>query len=110
MRSLSLWNAKDVIVVANEAEYKAWMAKQSAYYETVVKPTLAASSVTTVESSTSTLFEKTLKSGVALVGALSTGIESKLIAFIDDNAKIVDKETFHYYHLIDYFLKQVNQH
>lgn len=82
---------KDVIVVANEKEYKDWMAKQTSHYETVVKPTLAEK----VEDSKSEgLFEKTLKNGVALVGALTTGIESKLITFIEDNNKMADKETW----------------
>jgi outer membrane protein OmpA-like peptidoglycan-associated protein len=35
-----------------------------------------------------------LKNGVALVGALTTGIESKLITFIEDNNKMADKETW----------------
>ncbi len=85
---------KDVIVVANEAEYKAWMAKQSAYYETVVKPAMLEANAAASSEKTPTLFEKTLKSGAALVGALSSGIESKLISFIDDNTKMVDKETW----------------
>lgn len=31
---------KEVVVVANEAEYKEWMKTQTSYYEAVVKPTL----------------------------------------------------------------------
>ena len=42
----------------------------------------------------SVMYEKTLGSGFKLLGATSTGIESQLVGFIEDNTKVVDKETW----------------
>lgn len=42
----------------------------------------------------STVYDKTLGSGFKLVGATPTGIESQLVTFIEDNTKVVDKETW----------------
>lgn len=42
----------------------------------------------------SVMYQKTLGSGFKLLGATSTGIESQLVGFIEDNTKVVDKETW----------------
>lgn len=86
---------KEVVVLANEAEYNEWMKKQTSYYETTVKATLAEKATEEVKPTAEvSVFKKTLTSGVELLGALSNGIESKLISFIEDKNKQVDKTTW----------------
>jgi cytochrome c oxidase subunit 2 len=89
------YNMKKTVRIVSEAEYKDWLVKQKSYYENVVKPAMAekGQNVSSTEES-STAFVKTLSNGVALVGAVSSGIEAKLISFIENKEKQVDKTTW----------------
>jgi cytochrome c oxidase subunit 2 len=85
---------KEVVVVANEAEYKEWMKTQQSYYETAVKPTLTSAVETTTETKESSVDVASITSKLNLAGVVANGIENKLIAFIEDKTKAVDKTTW----------------
>ena len=83
---------KEVVVVKDEAAYQEWVKTQTAIYkpgdEGQAKP---ATEVPTA--STGDAFETKLSTGVAINGA-KDGVEAKLIAFIEDATKQVDKTTW----------------
>lgn len=90
------YNMKKTVKIVSESEYNDWILKQKSYYETVVKPAMAdkESSENTATSTVGSPYQKTLSNGVALKGAISTGIESRLITFIEDNTRQIDKTTW----------------
>ncbi len=79
---------KEVLVV-EQAEYDEWQSKQVAMYETV-KSTLAEKpgKVEVLEASLAA------KPSLELKGATEVGIESQLVAFINDDQRAVDKTTW----------------
>lgn len=85
----TLQYAKRVRVVT-EDEYKQWLREQKSYYRTVVKPALddKAAQDTAVVTTNSGNFENTLTTGFSLVGAITNGVENKLIDFLNSNQAV----------------------
>ena len=81
---------KEVVVLKDEKEYKAWMAAQNSYYKMTILPTLAAAPVAAANTAPKAI-DIELEGGVKLAGAMEGGIEQKLVEFIKSD-KAVSKD------------------
>ena len=84
------YNMQKRVRVVTEDEYKQWLREQKSYYRTVVKPALddKAAQDTAVVTTNSGNFENTLTTGFSLVGAITNGVENKLIDFLNSNQAV----------------------
>lgn len=87
------FNMKKTVKIVSVEEYKKWAAEQKSYYTTVVLPKLGEAKANE-NTQSNTAFKNVLSNGVSLAGASANGIEAKLVSFINDDTKQVDKTTW----------------
>ncbi len=90
------YTMKMKVVVETPEEYATWLKTQKKASEIpAAQPMMPAAEVKAEAKATAPeLFMKKLSSGFELLGASISGIESKLVAFIEDASKPVDKTTW----------------